>query len=524
MSNPPGDLSEAEREARRQDAANEARNVAEGSGIAMVGVLINRGLRMVNTWQLSTSLGAYSFGLYTTVTTIISVMSFFAPLGMNSGVVLFGSRYLGSGERTRLKGAMISTLAIAAVSGTAWALLFVAAAWIWPWGAGKADLGATMPYGALSIAAWSVLLVAVNALRVARDARAQTSVYNVTLPLLLTVLSALAVWGGLGTRGALIAFGVAHLLTFGEAMVRYWRHFGALLVDRSVRAQYEFGPLLRFSVPESLSSMLLWLTQWMDLLQLSYQSTFDQVGIYKVASALANVGGVPGAALSSILNATVAELMYMGKREQLDHVLKLATRWSAVAAAAAYLGIVLGQDLVYAIFNSEYGLGASSLVALLLGQLVATICVPTAALIPMSGKARLNLLNGVSAALLNLVLNATLIPLWGSLGASVATMITLILWSLWRVVQVWRMLGCFPFTWSSFLVPLGTVLVAWALRAALQPMGLVIHAFATVLAPLLLVGGLWRYGRTPDDEVILAPIEQKIRRILRLRPQPRFPE
>jgi len=524
VSPPPEAPADAEREARRQDALAEAKNVAEGSGIAMFGVLINRGLRMVNTWQLSTSLGTYGFGLYTSVTTVVSVMAFFAPLGMNSGVVLFGSRYLGSGEKARLKGAMISTLGIATVSGIAWALLFVVGARAWPWGAEKADLGATLPYGALSIAAWSVLLVAVNALRVARDAKAQTSVYNITLPLLLTTLSALAAWGGLGTRGALIAFGVAHLLTFGEAMWRYWRHFGALLADRTIKAQYELGPLLRFSLPESLSSMLLWLTQWMDLLQLSVQSTMDQVGIYKVASALAMVGGVPGAALSSILNATVAELLYLNKREQLDHVLKLSTRWMAVTAGAAYLGIVLGQDIVYAIFNPEYAVGASSLVALLLGQLVATLCVPAAALIPMSGKARLNLINGVSAALLNLGLNVVLIPRWGALGASVATMVTLILWSLWRVAQVWRMLRCFPFTWGSVLLPLGTVLLAWALRAALQPMGLVVHGVATVLAPLLLVGGLWRYGRTPDDEVILAPIERKIRRILGRKAQPRLPE
>ena len=197
---PPGAQSDEEREARRQDALAEAKNVAEGSGIAMVGVLINRGLRMVNTWQLSTSLGAYGFGLYTSVTTVVSVMAFFAPLGMQSGVVLFGSRYLGSGERARLKGTMISTLGIAIVSGVAWALLFVAAAHVWPWTSDKAELGATLPYGALSIAAWAVLLVAVNALRVARDARAQTSVYNITLPLLLTTLSALAAWGGLDRK------------------------------------------------------------------------------------------------------------------------------------------------------------------------------------------------------------------------------------------------------------------------------------------------------------------------------------
>ena len=38
------------------------------------------------------------------------------------------------------------------------------------------------------------------------------------------------------------------------------------------------------------------------------------------------LGSVPAAALNTIFNSTAAELLYLNKREQLDHVLRLVTR------------------------------------------------------------------------------------------------------------------------------------------------------------------------------------------------------
>ena len=501
-------------ESAHDEAVAEAGNVAKGSGIAMSGQLLNRGLRLVNTWQLTRALSVSNFGLYTSVTTVVSILASLAPMGLNSAIILFGSRFQGAGERDKLKGALLACLGGAFASGALASLVYLAVSWIWPWSADKAELGALMPYGALSIAAWAVLLVAISVLRVARDAAAQTSVFNITLPVLLVGLSVAATGLGFGVKGALIAFGIAHLLTFGEAMVRVYRHYGGLFRDRTIKASLDAGELLRFSIPESLSSMLFRLTQWMDLLQLTIQSTPDQVGIYRVASSLALLGSVPAAALNTIFNSTAAELLYLNKREQLEHVLRLVTRWSAAFGAAVYVGLILGQDIVYAIYSDEYSAGASSLIALSIGQLVYTTCMPATTLIPMAGLARLNLMNGAAATLLNLALNAVLIPRFGSLGASFATMITLILWSVWRVVQVKRLLNCYPFTKNTIVLILGTVAGAWIIRLAITPYGLIVHGLAAVLCPVALLALLWRLGGSPDDEVVLKPLTRRLNRLL----------
>lgn len=493
----------------------EVNSVARGSGVAIFGTLINRVVRLLNTWQLSNALDVYNFGLYTSITTIVSILAFFGPLGMNSGITLFGSRYMASGEQGKLKGALFTCFGGAAIGGVLVSAVYFAVTQIWPWSADKADLGALMPYAAFSIIAWSVLLVAVNSLRVAHDAVAQASVFNVTLPVLLLVFSWAATSLGWGVKGTLVVFGIAHLLAFIEGMVRNWRHFGPLVMDASIVPEYEIKAVLKFSIPESLSYTLYRLTQWMDQLQLTIQSTPDQVGIFKVASSLASVGSVPAAALQTIFNSTAAELLYSGDKDKMATVLGIVTRWITVLAAAAYLGIVLSQDLVYALFDPAYGLGSSSLVALMVGQLVLTSCVPVTTLIPMAGYARLNLINGVLATLLNIGLNLVLIPVWGSVGASISTATTLILWSGWRVVQVKKLMGYFPFTWGTVVLHLGTIGLAWALRLLISGTGLWVHGSVAVGSVAVFLGLAWRFGRQPEDDLILAPLVRKVRRVLR---------
>jgi O-antigen/teichoic acid export membrane protein len=71
-------------------------------------------------------------------------------------------------------------------------------------------------------------------------------------------------------------------------------------------------------------------------------------------------------------------------------------------------------------------------------------------LIPMSGHSTLTLINGLIAALVNIVLNMWLIPKYGAIGAAISTATTLALWSLWRLVEIWHLMRCFPFSKISF--------------------------------------------------------------------------
>jgi O-antigen/teichoic acid export membrane protein len=135
-------------------------------------------------------------------------------------------------------------------------------------------------------------------------------------------------------------------------------------------------------------------------------------------------------------------------------------------------------------------------------------------LIPMSGHAMLNLVNGVIALALNVALNWFLIPEYGALGAALATGLTLALWSLWRVVEVWFLLKCFPFGWRALVLMAvsaagGGALFflgdAWSLAPRLgAAVGLGVCFLALALA----------VGRTPEDRAVLGRVQGRLKRLL----------
>ena len=54
--------------------------------------------------------------------------------------------------------------------------------------------------------------------------------------------------------------------------------------------------------------MVFRLTVWMDILMMGYYSTDEQLGIYRIASALAMIGGIQLQALTSIFNPIIARI------------------------------------------------------------------------------------------------------------------------------------------------------------------------------------------------------------------------
>ena len=95
---------------------------------------------------------------------------------------------------------------------------------------------------------------------------------------------------------------------------------------------------------------------------------------------------------------------------------------------------------------------------LVVGQLVWSARSIAMRLIPMSGYALLNLINGIVAGLVNIGLNYSLIPKYGSLGAAIATSTTLGVGDV-CLVEARYLLRCFPFH-KIFFMFTGTVLAS----------------------------------------------------------------
>jgi O-antigen/teichoic acid export membrane protein len=250
----------------------------------------------------------------------------------------------------------------------------------------------------------------------------------------------------------------------------------------------------------------------MDVLMLGVLATNTDVGVYKIAAGLAAFGTLPSNAVASMFNPFIAELVYVGETERLDALLKTVTRWLVVVSAPVYLVLLVLPDVILGVYDAAYAAALVPLLLLVGGQAIQTACAPTMRLIPMSGHAVLNLVNGVVALALNIGLNAWLIPTMGAQGAAWATGITLALWSIWRVVEVRWLLGCFPFDWRSALVmgvAAGTGLTA-SMAGAEQD---ILVRIGLLVGTLVIVSGVvWTVSGTEADRALAARFRAKLRR------------
>ena len=473
---------------------------------------MDRGLRWVLKWGLSHALGPAGLGLFELAQKIGSTITSFSPLGLDTGVIYFAARQRKGGDRAALKGTLYAGGALAfGVGAFAGVALFLVA----PLLADAPDTVTALRCMAPVIVVWTPLLFAVGALRAVKDMRRSVLAFQVVLPVVLITATAVAVGPlGTGVPGAIAAMAVATLAALVVATRFAWRHYRDVLTDGGLRPHFEVGELLKFSIPQSLTAAAFRLNLYMDVLMLGLLASREDVGIYAIAASLAAFGSVPANAVVSIFNPFIAELVYSGETARLDRLLKTVTRWLVVVAVPVYLVLLLLPDLVLAVYDEAFAVAALPLVVLTVGQAINTACAPTMRLIPMSGHALLNLVNGVVALVLNVALNWFLIPEYGALGAAMATGLTLAAWSLWRVVEVWFMLRCFPFGWRTLLLMLvaavgGGVLVV---SGADWSLGLRVGTSAALGCVFLAVAVA--VGRTPEDRAVIVRVRRRLGKLM----------
>jgi len=164
-------------------------------------------------------------------------------------------------------------------------------------------------------------------------------------------------------------------------------------------------------------------------------------GIYHVASKIAGLLVFVLVAVNAILSPMAAQLYSRGDQDALQRVLTLATQVVFGVSLLVAFAIGIAREFVLGVFGAAFVEGASVLWVLMGAQLINAFSGPAMMLLNMTGHQNVSARILGMAAVLNIALNAALIPLWGEMGAALATSITVVLWNVLAVVAVHRRLG-----------------------------------------------------------------------------------
>ncbi|MBP0017912.1 MAG: flippase [Cyanobacteria bacterium SBLK] len=189
-----------------------------------------------------------------------------------------------------------------------------------------------------------------------------------------------------------------------------------------------------------------------DILMLGSLIDAASVGLYSAAAKTSLWINIILKAFVFVVAPTFTILHLQGDRLAFQNLVSRVTFWMfAVSFLVGTIFIFFSQSLL-GLFGSEFPSVSPTLKVLTLGQLFDAACGCVGNILAMTGyQNHLMKVSGYTA-LINLGLNAILIPFWGLLGASFSTTLSLIIWNIWLTIVVIRNLQINPTIFPDWIL------------------------------------------------------------------------
>lgn len=172
----------------------------------------------------------------------------------------------------------------------------------------------------------------------------------------------------------------------------------------------------------------------------------ENVAYYSVAIFIATVVSVPSRAMHQITYPITAKLMTEGKLEELNDLYKKTSITLQIVGGLVLVGILVNINELYTLLPSNYRGGIFVVFAIGLSKYFDLVLGNNNAIIFNSKYYKAVLFLGLLLAFFAISLNALLIPIYFINGAAIATLISITLYSVAKLLFVVLKMKLFPFT------------------------------------------------------------------------------
>jgi O-antigen/teichoic acid export membrane protein len=181
-----------------------------------------------------------------------------------------------------------------------------------------------------------------------------------------------------------------------------------------------------------------------DIIMVGALLTTKEAGIYSAVSRITLLIPFAIILVNSVTAPVISQLYSQKKLQQLQRMMTLIAWGSFVVAVPLFAGIVFGSRPLLSLFGPEFITGSTALVILAVARLVTALTGSVGYLLSMSGHQNQAAYILGASALVNIVFNGILIPPYGMIGASVASLVSTILWTGAMVIYARKTIGINP--------------------------------------------------------------------------------
>lgn len=452
--------------------------IARGAGFYFAGFAISKVLAYIYRVLVARTLGPADFGIFSLGVAVLGIVLVFAALGLYQGILHFVAVYDSTGEPAKVRGTILFGLKLQLVSSIIFALaMFLSADFV-------AVYFFHEPSAALVIKILSVALpfyVLTSNLMILAQAFKKIEykilLRNVIENIIKIAITAALIFFGFGLFG--ITAGLALSITATFFISLYLVHKKVFpLFKRGEKPVYSARQIFSYSWPLLAVGFFSLLLSSTDTIMLGNLSEAYDVGIYNVAQPTANLLLIASFAFGSLFLPVITGLWAQKKVAEFATTFKVVTRWTVATAFPCLLFTLLfASEILGVMFGDVYAEGAGALMILSLGVFSMSLGGSTSSILESIRKTKLVFLNSVFCGLLNVALNAWLIPVFQAsgdaiIGAAIATAISYSLWNLLALAEVYALIKIHPYN-RAYISPIVasfiSIAVFFALKAAIPP-------------------------------------------------------
>lgn len=399
------------------------------------------GLGFLFTWFIARKYGAETNGIFSLCLTFFMLISILSRAGFDMSLTRFFSQSKSNNQLGKARSIFKKMLAFSFTLSLLLAIVFY---WLAPFIAEgifqSPALTTSFQYISLAIPAWTITMISAGALRGLGHSNAFTFYLNV----------------GRFLFGSIFLFMVTFLMadTHSSLPAASYSASCILLAVISlihIRIQTKGGSdddevdnlhyLLKISIPMLLSTSMFFVMGWLDRIVLGIFSTDTDVGIYHVTMKIATLTSFTLTSVNAVVAPKFAKHYYSGNFRQFNRVVKNSTLAIILGSVPIICLLLIFPEFILGIFGSEFTTASTVLFVLLAGQFVSVLSGSVGTILQMTGHQKIFQNALLLAVIFNVAGNFILCPIYGMMGAAIASLIAIATWNSIALYMVKKLTG-----------------------------------------------------------------------------------
>ncbi len=413
---------------------SKGRNAFVIQGASLVAILIQN-------WYLATIMGKTNYGIVTYAFSWIFLLGSLSLFGLNLVLIRETARYEKDSQHSKIIGLVkFSCLTNVAITVLIATTAFLSVNYIIP--IENKTLKDAVLLSTVALPFFGQLLILQSACVGLKKMERALYPERVVRPLLFVIFifTIFKYNDGSITIAEVILF---NILAFAIAAAISFVFLTFSLPKQNIKPTYDNKKWLALGCSFFFLSATVAINSRADIIMLGIFGYTEDVGVYFVSGRFAQFVGLPLLLTNSITAPYISEF-FNSNLEDISSIIKKTTRIVFIVGSLVLLILIFLGSFILSLHGEGFKEGYYCLIILAAGQFISICFGPVGNILTMSDCEALALKGMIGSTVINIVLNALLIPIYNINGAAIATTTSLIFWNILLFILVKKRLGINP--------------------------------------------------------------------------------